>query len=126
MRRAQRCKVYELPTPPVDRDPRYTVNLVALVASEASGGGAVQVTDVSRRGFSARSRTAVRIGSAINVILPGIGAVKAQIRWAFCGVFGARFQAELADDRLAACIKADGGARASDSGSAGADRFGIA
>jgi hypothetical protein len=126
MRRAQHRKVYELSTPSVDRDPRHSVNLVALVTTETSGGGAVQVTDVSRRGFSARSRTAVRIGSAINVILPGVGAVKAQIRWAFCGVFGARFQAELADDRFAACIRANGGARASDSGSAEADRFGIA
>ncbi|HEY0012179.1 MAG TPA: hypothetical protein VGB79_04925 [Allosphingosinicella sp.] len=124
MRRAHHCKVYEEPTPPVDRDPRHAVNLVALVTSEACG-GAVQVIDVSRRGFSARSRNAVRIGSDINVILPGIGAAKAQVRWAFCGAFGARFHASLTEDRLGACIEADGGSRRSGNGHSGADRFGI-
>ena len=124
MRRAHHCKVYEEPTPQVDRDPRYTVNLVALVTSEACG-GAVQVIDVSRRGFSARSRNVVRIGSEINVILPGIGAAKAQVRWAFCGVFGARFHASLTEDRLGACVEADGGSRPSGSSQCGTDRFGI-
>jgi hypothetical protein len=51
----------------------------------------VELCDLSDHGFGARSPSPIPIGSEISVWLPGRGEVTAQVRWALCGQFGAKF-----------------------------------
>jgi hypothetical protein len=53
----------------------------ASLAVENSGGIAVTVRNMSSAGFMAECAEPVRIGSYINLDIPGIGTVEAQVRW---------------------------------------------
>lgn len=104
--RALRLNRHASVVPPFDRDTRHPVNLIAWVAG-ASGAGPVHITDVSQLGFGARCWMVIPIGSEISITLPRIGRLRAQIRWALGGLFGARFLPELDDGQLRECIGSD-------------------
>ena len=53
----------------------------ASLADENRGGIAVTVRNMSSAGFMAECAEPVRIGSYINLDIPGIGTVEAQVRW---------------------------------------------
>ena len=99
--RARACplKQYERPPEPMQREERFPVDVVAWL-STAGGGGPVHISDLSERGFGARTSVPVPIGSEIGVNLPGIGPVRAQVRWALGGVFGGRFLPRLEHRQL--------------------------
>ena len=97
-------KQYERPAGPSDRDARHGVNLIAWVSIDGAGAPA-HIVDLSERGFGAKSWALMRIGSEIEVGLPGLGTVRAQVRWALGGVFGARFLPRLERAQLDACLE---------------------
>ncbi|MEA3011413.1 MAG: hypothetical protein QOJ91_3105 [Sphingomonadales bacterium] len=51
----------------------------------------VKVRDVSTSGFMAECGELVRIGSYVSLDVPGIGPVKAQVRWQLGGQMGGMF-----------------------------------
>lgn len=102
--RATPTKQYERPARPSDRDTRHGVNLIAWIVSDGAGHPA-HIVDLSERGFGAKSWALMRIGSEIEVGLPGLGTVRAQVRWALGGVFGARFLPRLESGELEACLE---------------------
>jgi hypothetical protein len=51
----------------------------------------VKVCDVSSSGFMAECPQIVRIGGYVSLDVPGIGAVKAQVRWQIGGRMGGQF-----------------------------------
>ncbi|HEX8443233.1 MAG TPA: PilZ domain-containing protein [Allosphingosinicella sp.] len=51
----------------------------------------VKVCDVSQCGFMAECGDAVAIGSHVTLDVPGIGPVRAQVRWQLGGKMGGRF-----------------------------------
>jgi hypothetical protein len=51
----------------------------------------IELIDLSRHGFGARSKAIVQVGSPIEVELPLVGFMRAEVRWALCGYFGAAF-----------------------------------
>jgi hypothetical protein len=97
-------KHYERPARPLDRDARHGVNLIAWVSADGGAGAPAHVVDLSERGFGAKSWALMRIGSEISVRLPGVGTVRAQVRWALGGVFGARFLPRLDAEQMEACF----------------------
>ena len=73
------------------RAPRKRVDGAAQL--EHSGWYKVEVTirDVSTSGFMAECPERVRIGSHVSLEVPGIGAVKAQVRWQLGSRMGGMF-----------------------------------
>jgi hypothetical protein len=51
----------------------------------------VLIRDVSTSGFMAECHDPVRIGSHVSLEVPGIGSVKAQVRWQLGGRMGGMF-----------------------------------
>jgi PilZ domain len=51
----------------------------------------VTIRDVSTSGFMAECAEPVRIGSHVSLEVPGIGAVRAQVRWQLAGRMGGMF-----------------------------------
>ena len=107
--RAYPIKQYEPSPEPLDREERFPVDLVAWLSSP-DGGGPAHVIDVSERGFGARTNVPVPIGSEMRVNLPGIGPVRAQVRWALGGVFGGRFVPRLEQEQVWECLARAGAA----------------
>jgi hypothetical protein len=51
----------------------------------------VTIRDVSTSGFMAECPASIRIGSHVSLEVPGIGSVKAQVRWQLGGRMGGMF-----------------------------------
>lgn len=51
----------------------------------------VKVQDISKCGFMAECADSVRIGSYVSLDVPGIGPVRAQVRWQIGGRMGGMF-----------------------------------
>jgi hypothetical protein len=51
----------------------------------------VTIRDVSTSGFMAECQEPVRIGSYVSLEVPGVGPVKAQVRWQLGGKMGGLF-----------------------------------
>jgi hypothetical protein len=69
----------------------------------------IKVCDVSTGGFMAECPDPVRIGSCVSLDVPGIGPVRAQVRWQLGGRMGGMFLDPIS---LAKCewtgVKAEG------------------
>jgi hypothetical protein len=83
-------KIYPTPTPALTRESRAPVSIRSSMLIEGDQ-HAIEVRDLSEHGFGGYSSKAVPIGSEIWLALPGQGQRLAQVRWALCGQFGARF-----------------------------------
>lgn len=60
---------------------RHVVDEVALLSPQRRIKIEVRLRNVSTLGFMAECDEAVRIGSYVSLDVPGIGPVKAQVRW---------------------------------------------
>jgi hypothetical protein len=91
--RLQKVRVRALPTPPAPlpsrRETRFNVHIRTWMKLKGRR-YAIELLDLSDHGFGARTDAQVPIGGEIRLWLPGKGEVRAQVRWALCGVFGAR------------------------------------
>lgn len=92
---------FGLHRPPVDEQedgraflPRRSVRVKLAQVADLRGNDAqmaVTVCDLSTAGFMAECLRPVLIGSYVALDLPGIGPVRAQIRWQLGGRLGAKF-----------------------------------
>jgi hypothetical protein len=73
------------------QSPRTSVLRPARVRLNDWSRLAVEVIDVSRDGFSARSDALPRVGNYVTLEVPGIGRVEARVVWCDEEKFGARF-----------------------------------
>ena len=71
---------------------RYPVGGATTLRGEEDCAFEVRVRDVSPAGFMAECPHMIGIGSAVSLDVPGIGAVKAQIRWQLAGRMGGLFR----------------------------------
>lgn len=75
--------------------PRRSARVKLTGAADLRGEGvqpvAVTVCDLSTAGFMAECLRPVLIGSYVALDLPGVGTVRAQVRWQLGGRFGAKF-----------------------------------
>ena len=80
----------EAPPRERERDPRVAIEIVGTVRVDDER-LPTRICDLSRYGFGATCVRPLPIGSTILVSLPVVGEVRAQVRWALGGMFGARF-----------------------------------
>jgi hypothetical protein len=79
----------------IGRKDRHPVTLDAIVHHEDGKRVPVQLIDVSDEGCRIESNEHFRIGERVQIDIPRLGLMKAQIRWALPESAGAKF---LADD----------------------------
>ena len=73
------------------RSPRTPVSGSAEMRQQNWNSVEVSVRDVSSSGFMAECPQPVRIGGYVSLDVPGIGPVKAQVRWQLGGRMGGMF-----------------------------------
>jgi hypothetical protein len=76
--------------PERERDPRARIEIVGTVRVGDERLPA-RICDLSSQGFGATSVRPLPIGSMVMISLPMVGEVRAQVRWALGGTFGAHF-----------------------------------
>ena len=81
------------------RAERTEVSAVAKVRSSARYSVEVRIRDVSQCGFMAECRDSLAIGSSITLDVPGIGPVRAQVRWQIGGRMGGMFRDPISLNR---------------------------
>ena len=75
----------------VGRKDRQAVAIDAVVARDDGSEIAVKLLDFSQEGCRIESDSDFRIGEAVEIAIPEVGRVNAQIRWALLGSAGAKF-----------------------------------
>lgn len=75
----------------IGRKDRQTVAADAVVHSEDGTATPVRLTDISDEGCRIEADRDFLIGEQVQIAIPDIGRVKAQIRWALMGSAGAKF-----------------------------------
>ena len=75
----------------VGRKDRQAVAVDAVVHSTDGTETPVRLTDISDEGCRIEAARDFRIGEQVEIAIPDIGRVGAQIRWALMGSAGARF-----------------------------------
>jgi hypothetical protein len=75
----------------VGRKDRQAVAVDAVVHSEDRTETPVKLTDISDEGCRIEAARDFRIGEQVEIAIPDIGRVGAQIRWALMGSAGAKF-----------------------------------
>ena len=79
----------------VDRQQRRDVNVAALAFRSDGSSLAVKLRNISYDGCLLAAETMLSVDEKIIVALPGMGEVKAQVRWSSAyGTAGARFLVE--------------------------------
>jgi hypothetical protein len=76
------------------RNDRRQVDLAAFVHRGEEPPLPVIVTDLTEQGCRIAAEETLRIGEQIRLEIPRLGYLNAQIRWAFGGEAGARFESE--------------------------------
>lgn len=76
------------------RNDRHRVDLAARVHREGCPALPVTVTDLTEQGCRISSQETLQIGELIQLEIPHLGYLSAQIRWALHGEAGARFSQE--------------------------------
>ena len=79
----------------IGRKDRHPVTVDAIVYRADDGQVAVTLADISDEGCRIESNEHFRIGEHVEIDIPDMGRMKAQIRWALPDSAGARF---LSDD----------------------------
>lgn len=75
----------------VGRKDRQAVAVDAAVHTDEGSEIPVKLTDISEEGCRIEAERDFRIGELIQIAIPDVGRVKAQIRWALMGSAGAKF-----------------------------------
>lgn len=78
----------------VGRKDRHPIETDAVVHRDDGSDAPVKVTNVSDEGCRIESSDEFRIGERLSIAIPGIGRVKAQVRWSLPGSAGAKFLEE--------------------------------
>lgn len=78
----------------IGRKDRDAVEMEAVVHRGDGSTQAVRLTNVSREGCRIEAGENFRIGEWLEIAIPSIGEVKAQVRWALPGSAGAKFVVE--------------------------------
>jgi hypothetical protein len=78
----------------IGRKDRHTVAIDAVVHRSDGSKIPAKVTDLSDDGCRLEASDDFKIGERVNIAVPRMGHVKAQIRWALPGSAGARFLVE--------------------------------
>lgn len=73
------------------RAPRTPVSGTAALRHQSLYTVKIRIRDVSTEGFMAECAAPIRIGSYVSLDVPGIGAVKAQVRWQLGDKMGGQF-----------------------------------
>jgi hypothetical protein len=73
---------------------RHSVEIDAVVRRSNGSREAVKLRDFSNDGCRIESASQFRIGERLQITIPRMGHIKAQVRWALAGTAGARFLAE--------------------------------
>ena len=75
----------------VGRKDRQPVAVDAVVHEEDGTETTVRLTDISDEGCRVEGERDFRIGQRVQIAIPEVGRVSAQIRWALMGSAGAKF-----------------------------------
>ena len=78
----------------VGRRDRDSVVVDAVIHRTDGTKSPVRLTNFSDNGCRIEAETNLRIGERVQIAIPRMGQVKAQIRWALPGSAGAKFLAE--------------------------------
>ncbi|MFL6782232.1 MAG: PilZ domain-containing protein [Sphingomicrobium sp.] len=79
----------------IGRKDRHPVAVDAIVRRADGSTVAVKVTNCSDEGCCLESGDDFLIGERLDIAIPRMGQLKAQVRWALPGSAGARFFAEV-------------------------------
>jgi hypothetical protein len=82
----------------VGRKDRQAVAVDAVVHDEDGVEIPVRLTDISDEGCRIEAERDFRIGQQVQIAIPEVGRVAAQIRWALMGSAGAKFVDEAAEE----------------------------
>lgn len=78
----------------IGRKDRHNVAIDAVVHRTNGRKSSVKLTDFSDEGCRIEAGEEFQIGERVQIAIPRMGQVKAQVRWALPGSAGARFLAE--------------------------------
>lgn len=78
----------------VGRKDRHPVTVEAVIHRADGSIASVKLTNVSDEGCRIETGDDLTIGERLQVAIPGVGQVKAQVRWALAGSAGAQFLVE--------------------------------
>jgi PilZ domain len=78
----------------VGRKDRKNVEIDAVVHRDDGTASSVTLTNFSEEGCRIEADELFRIGERLQIAIPRMGKVKAQVRWALPGSAGAKFLAE--------------------------------
>jgi hypothetical protein len=76
------------------RRDRYPVAIDALVYRNDGTRMQARVTDFSDQGCRIESGASFQVGERLQIAIPRMGQIKAQVRWIAAGITGARFLTE--------------------------------
>jgi hypothetical protein len=78
----------------VGRKDRQEVEIDAVVHRDDGSASSVILTNFSEEGCRIETDSDFRIGERVQIAIPRLGNVKAQVRWALPGSAGAKFVVE--------------------------------
>lgn len=78
----------------IGRKDRHPVTVDAVVHRTDGSKASVTLTNFSDEGCRIEGNNGLRIGERLQIAIPRMGRVKAQVRWALTDSAGARFLAE--------------------------------
>ena len=78
----------------IGRNDRQRVEIDALVHRDDGTTQPVKLTNLSEHGCRIEADGDFRIGERLQIAVPRLGELKAQVRWAIAGSAGAKFLAE--------------------------------
>jgi hypothetical protein len=82
------------------RSPRKAVRAPASVLLPCGGAVTALVMNVSQDGFMAMVDGPIVPGTRVRIVVPELGTVEAEVRWAYDDEVGGRFEASLPEEAL--------------------------
>lgn len=78
-------------------DPRYEVGFRTVLIESSLQGEHVEIVNIARLGFLARSEIPRETGSEVELSLPHIGRITGSVVWSANGLLGARFHEPIGE-----------------------------
>jgi hypothetical protein len=76
-------------------DPRYFLDMPSILLESERISEHVQIINIARMGFLAKTRLHYRTGETVTLALPGLGAVPCRIIWCERGMVGGQFEMSI-------------------------------
>ncbi len=86
-------------------EPRHQVTLHKILIQCAIFGEHGDILNIARLGFLARTRLPRQTGTTVELHLPELGIVTADVVWCSNGLLGGRFHEAIDEDRFAAFLE---------------------